>query len=75
MHSAQILLEEWQFEALKAASEQKGRSVSHLVREILTKHFSDQGDSSRDPLSSIEGVADEPGSYGRNHDEVLYSRR
>ncbi|MFQ5667879.1 MAG: hypothetical protein ACE5I7_15810 [Candidatus Binatia bacterium] len=75
MHRAQILLEEWQYEALKSVSEQKGRSVSDLVREILTRHLRASGRRAKDPLSRIEGAANDAAAYGRTHDEVLYSKK
>ena len=53
MHRTQLLLEEWQHAALKARAEREGRSISDLVREILSEHLSGRGKG----LRLMEGVA------------------
>jgi predicted DNA-binding protein len=40
MKRAQILLEEWQYDTLKALSEKRGESLSHVVREAVAMHLS-----------------------------------
>lgn len=70
MHRTQILLEEWQYQALRARAEREGRSLSDLVREILGGALSDRARSRG--LADIEGVGEDPGAYGRDHDSLLY---
>jgi len=75
MHRTQLLLDEWQYEVLKACSERERRSISAIVRAILDDQLSAAPVRSRDPLEQIEGIADEPGRYGRDHDDVLYGKK
>ena len=70
MHRAQVILEEWQYEALRSLSERSGRSVSDLLREILTKHLSPP--PAKKGLKSIEGIVSDDSVRGAAHDEVLY---
>ena len=67
----QLLLEPWQLEALRAAAEQEGESISSLVRRILTRHLGGaRGAAPR--LQDLEGCFDDPGLDGRDHDHALY---
>lgn len=70
MHRTQLLLEDWQYQALRARAEQEHRSISDLVREILRHSLAPPHLKSR--LDEIEGVGEDPASYGRTHDRVLY---
>lgn len=70
MHRAQVILEEWQYQALRSLAERKGRSVSELLRDILTKHLRPR--PSKKGLSAIEGIVSDPTVRGDAHDEVLY---
>jgi len=69
MHRTQILLEEWQYEALRAQAERDGRSLAALIREVLTRHLKP---GARTRLEEIEGVAEGPPDLGRHHDHYLY---
>ena len=42
MHRAQVLIEDWQYEALKSIAAREGRSISMLLREVLSHHLSGQ---------------------------------
>lgn len=71
MHRTQIILEDWQYQALRARAEQEGRSISALVREIL------RGALATPPrqegrLEEIEGIGEDSATYGRDHDRFLY---
>lgn len=72
MHRTQISLESWQYEALKALSEKKGRSLSGLLREILSRHFQGRQKSARARLRSIEGIGADATAAGKDHDRFLY---
>jgi hypothetical protein len=67
------MLEDWQYEKLKALANRSGRSISDLVREILSGHF-ESGARAADRLSEVEGVAEGPEDLGREHDRYLYGR-
>ena len=75
MHRTQLLLEQWQHEALKTLAERQGRSLSALVREILTAHLEGSPRRAKRRLEQIEGVAEGPADLGRDHDRYLYGRR
>ncbi|MFO0965441.1 MAG: hypothetical protein U0793_07625 [Gemmataceae bacterium] len=70
LHRTQICLEDWQYQALKAQSEQSGRSLSDLLREILSKHLKRK--SGRARLAQIEGFVSDADSSGADHDDILY---
>ena len=73
MHRTQILLEEWQYEMLKARSEREGRSVSDIVREVLSAALgARRAPASQRALATIAGLVNEPGTSGRDHDDVIY---
>jgi hypothetical protein len=77
MHRTQILLDEWQYEKLKAAAEREGRSISSLVRDAVSAFLN--GGRGRDGpatrLAEIAGIGSDPGTSGRDHDRVLYGPR
>jgi hypothetical protein len=72
MHRTQILLDEWQYEKLKAASQREGRSISSLVRDAVTAFLRRGQRSARTRLSDIAGIGGDRGARGRDHDEILY---
>ncbi len=71
MHRAQIILEEWQFEALKSLAEREGKSISAVVRKILTQKLK-RKKSKR--LESIMGIGTGSDVSGRDHDRALYDK-
>ncbi len=71
MHRAQIILEEWQFEALKALAEREGKSISAVVREILSAKL---GRRKGRKLRSILGIGSGSDVSGRDHDRALYDK-
>ena len=73
MHRTQLLLEEWQYEALRGRAEREGRSLSALVREILGASLSSPERTPRRRLGTIEGIGEDAGSYGEEHDRHLYT--
>jgi hypothetical protein len=72
MHRTQILIESWHHETLVALAERTGRSISALVREILTEHFRRRQAMGRSKLCEMEGIAEGPPDLGRRHDDHLY---
>jgi plasmid stability protein len=71
MHRTQVLLEEWQYEALKARAQREGRSISGLLRDILQSQLGAPRPRKR-RLAEIEGLAEDQTATGREHDRFLY---
>jgi predicted DNA-binding protein len=59
MHRAQLLLEPEQHEALAEISEQEGRSISELVREIVRQYLAERDEETRKraALEAIEELS------------------
>lgn len=73
MHRTQIILEDWQYQTLRARAEREGRSISDLVRELLREALARPSQSRRGRrLKEIEGVGEDSAAYGRDHDRFLY---
>ena len=73
MHRTQIILEDWQYQVLRAKAEREGRSMSDLIREILHTTLS-QPSRQQNRLGEIEGVGEDAATYGRDHDQYLYGK-
>lgn len=73
MHRTQLLLEDWQYEMLKARAERERRSLADVVREILTRAL-EEPDRRGGPrgISELAGIVNEPDVSGRNHDDIVY---
>ena len=69
MHRTQLLLEQWQYQSLRARAESEGKSLSALVRGILTEYLSGNHRPSR--LRELRGIAKGPGNLGRDHDDYI----
>lgn|GEM_PF-1417827 len=74
-HRAQLLIEEWQYHTLKSIAERKGKSISHLIREILSHHLHGPGSKPKRHLAEIRGLGEDPKASGRQHDQFLYGSR
>ena len=73
MQRTQIMLDDWQYEALKAQAERQGRSMSELLREMLDASL--RREPSRGPgLEDIRGIGADRKASGRFHDEFLYGK-
>lgn len=71
MHRTQLILEDWQYQALRARAEREGRSISAIVRDILRGALA-QPAGDRSKLGEIAGVGEDSMAYGRDHDRFLY---
>ena len=71
-HRPQLLLDDWQYEALKARSEREGESMSGMVRQVLTEYLVKEQVSGREKLFELEGIAADRQFSGEDHDVVLY---
>ena len=75
MHRTQILLDSWQYEQLKAASEIEGRSMASLIRDAVTQFLKGSRQKTTTKLAEISGLGADAGARGRGHDEVIYGPR
>lgn len=75
MQRTQILLDDWQYEALKARASREGLSMSELLRQILDTHLAKPSTKASHELDAIRGIADDTGARGRDHDDHLYGRK
>ena len=75
MHRTQILLEDGQYQMMKTLAEREGRSLSSLVRDAVAGFLERRSKRSSTALAEIAGIGDDPGSRGRDHDDVLYRPR
>jgi hypothetical protein len=76
MHRSQILLEEWQYEYLNDKARREGKSISQIVRELITERIeTHHGETwEDDPFFDIIGMASGDGSpVGRDHDKYIYT--
>ena len=72
MHRTQIILEDWQYENLKTISQEKGMSISAVVREMVSHYISEN--SSQISLDSICALGEDTTGYGKDHDKLLYGK-
>lgn len=73
MHRTQLILEDWQYQALKSVADRRRMSISSLVREILAAHLGPKP-SEAARLGRVEGIAAGDSSRARGHDAYLYGR-
>lgn len=69
---AQMILDDWQIDALRARAGRAGRSISAIVRDILTKHLERERGDRRKKLERIAGIVGGGPDDAEDHDEVLY---
>ncbi len=70
MRRTQISLEDWQYENLKTISQEKGKSLSAVIREMVTTCIEE--DNPRGTLDSICALGEDASGYGRDHDKLIY---
>jgi plasmid stability protein len=74
MHRTQIILEDWQYQALRARAEREDRSISELVRDILRTSLA-QPPRRKSQIQTMEGVGQDRLARGRQHDAILYGSK
>jgi predicted DNA-binding ribbon-helix-helix protein len=74
MHKTHVLLEDWQYEALQSLATQEQRSISALVREMLTSHLAAHLKMARQRLAAMEGIGADAHATGHDHDTFLYTQ-
>ena len=75
MHKTHVVLEDWQYEVLRTLAVQEQRSISALIREMLTQHLTENHETARQRLAAIEGIGTDAHATGREHDAFLYRTR
>jgi len=75
MQRTQIILESWQYDTLKALSEQRGESLSFVVREAVGVYLAKSKADAELALDDIEGIGEDREATGREHDRFAYPTR
>jgi metal-responsive CopG/Arc/MetJ family transcriptional regulator len=71
LHRTQVMLKEWHYRYLKNAAEQESKSLSEILRNILSKYI-DENESTQKHLKEIAGIGADMEASGRDHDRWLY---
>ncbi|KUK41335.1 MAG: Uncharacterized protein XD69_0624, partial [Clostridia bacterium 62_21] len=58
MRRLQVVVEEWQYEVLRAIAARQGKSISAVLRQIIADKVSET--SGKDPLLEVAGIAQAP---------------
>ena len=76
-HRTQISLDDWQYQLLLDLSRKSRKSLSALIREMITEKFAPKpGVAEDDPVYSIVGIAGSGQKYtARDNDAVLYGKK
>ena len=75
MHRTQVLLEESQYQELRARARRDGKSMGQVIRELLAAGLTatrDDAVSTASDLRSLRGMFSKPALHGRDHDRHLY---
>jgi plasmid stability protein len=75
MHKTHVVLEDWQYEALRTLAARENRSISALVREMLARHLVGNHEIARQRLAVMEGIGADAHATGQEHDAFLYNTR
>ena len=75
-HRTQISLDDWQYQLLLDVSRKTKKSLSSLIRELITERFSAKPENiNHDPIFDIVGIGNSGHKKtARNHDAVLYGK-
>ena len=75
-HRTQISLDDWQYQLLLDLSRKTRKSLSALIRELITEKFASTGVAENDPIYSIVGIGGSGRKHtARDHDAVLYGKK
>ena len=76
-HRTQISLEDWQYQMLIEMSRKTKKSLSGIIRDLLSEKLSKQTfKRSEDPLFKLIGIGAGDGlPVAREHDRYLYGKR
>jgi metal-responsive CopG/Arc/MetJ family transcriptional regulator len=73
LHRTQIMLEKWHYEYLKNTAERQDKSLSEIIRNILSQYIN-ESDSAQSRLKEIAGIGVDEEACGRDHDRWLYGK-
>ncbi|MCC6545298.1 MAG: CopG family transcriptional regulator [Nitrospirae bacterium] len=76
-HRTQISLEDWQYQILLEISRKTKKSLSWIIREMITDKFSKLASKGADdPVFDLIGIGKGDGSpVAREHDKYLYGKK
>ena len=75
-HRTQISLDDWQYQLLLDLSRKSKKSLSALIREMITEKFAPKGVAENDPVYFIVGIGASGRKHtARDHDAVLYGKK
>lgn len=77
-HRTQISLEDWQYQLLLEISRKTRKSLSGIIRELITQDFEKKKNNRKnsDLLFSLIGIGSGDGSpVARRHDDILYGKK
>lgn len=76
-HRTQISLEDWQYQTLLEMSKKLKKSLSCIIRDLLTeKLLTETAKPEKDSISGIIGIgAGDGSSAAREHDNYIYAKR
>lgn len=75
MHTTQLILDDWQYEALNAQAETEQRSIPDIIQEVIARHLAGYPVQTRHRLAEMEGIGTDSEAGGREHDRYLYGIR
>lgn len=75
-HRTQISLDDWQYQRLLEISRKTKKSLSAIIRELLSEKLLAQVvNKKKDPVSGLMGIGSGDGSpIARKHDKYLYGK-
>ncbi len=71
-HRTQLILDEWQYDGIRAIAESGGVSLSSVVREAVSEYLGQRNAAADSSLDGLRGLGRDPGLTGADHDAVLY---
>jgi hypothetical protein len=76
-HRTQISLDDWQYQVLLDLSRKTKKSLSALIREMITEKFTAvPGEAGTDSVFGIVGIGSSGHKHtARDHDAVLYGKK
>lgn len=76
-HRTQISIENWQYQILLEMSKKLKKSLSGIIRDLLTEKFSKEtAKPEKDSICEIIGIGAGDGlPVAREHDRFLYAKR
>ena len=74
-HRTQISLEDWQYHMLLDESRKTKKSLSQIIRDLVSEKFS-RGRKKKDSIFDIIGIAEgKDPNVARDHDKYLYGTK